>query len=58
MSKNLFRRFIPAAGAALVAAGLVVTVPTAADAAGCTDWTPVLSSYTVNQGLGTYSPLV
>lgn len=58
MSKSVFRRLIPAAGAAIVAAGVVITVPTAANAAGCTDWTPVLSSYTVNQGLGTYSPLV
>lgn len=59
MSKQLFRRLLPAASALVVAATYVVAAPGIASAAStCTDWTPVLSSYTVNQGLGAYSPLV
>lgn len=59
MSKKLFRRLVPTASALVVAATYVVAAPGLASAAStCTDWTPVLSSYTVNQGLGTYSRLV
>lgn len=62
MSKKPFvpSRVLTAAGACAAIVAAMVVAPMSASAAGCTGtgWNPLLSSATVNQGVGTYTPLV